>query len=208
MTMKPNITAKKDINNSKSISVNQKNDIEQAVEDAFRMAHRVANDMEDIWRQQRPARHRKRQGAWGRNARFVKWFGDKVLSRKQIKSTRRRIHSIRNRLNKKKLRFVIIQQQSGNRSWGCSNGSNTTNAYMRPHRKAIFLCPNWFSNSRKKRAAIIIHELMHQHPYGLPFGRVHFQAIDDDTAETTAQTNPRKARKSPENYEHLYEQYF
>lgn len=208
MPKKPIISAKKDQNGDKSVSDGQQNTIEEAVEDAFRMAHRVANDMEEIWRQNRPARHRKRQRAWFNNARFVKWFGDEKLTKRQIKVTRRRIHKIRKRLNNKQLRFVIVQHQSGRCSWGCSNGSNPTNAYMRFHRKAIFLCPNWFSNSDTRRAAIIIHELVHQHPFGSPFGRPHFQSVDEDTAETTAKTNPQKARKSPENYEHLYELYF
>lgn len=208
MPREPKITAKKDRNGNNSVTAAQENDIEQAVEDAFRMAHRVANDMETIWRQRLPGRHRKRQGAWLNNSRFCEWFGERVLTRRQIKVTRRRVRKIRRRLDNKRLRFIVVQHQSGRRSWGCKNSNDPTNAYMRAHRAAIFLCPNWFTNSPSRRAAIVVHELVHQLPFGLPFGRPHFQATDQATARTTARLHPRKARKSPENYEHLYEQYF
>ncbi len=208
MPQEPRITVRKDSNGNTMLASAQRSAIVQAVEDAFRMAHRAANDMESIWNQSRPGRHRKRQGAWLANARFVEWLGSGALTRRQIRVTRRRMHRIRRRLDNRRLHFVVVQHQSGRRSWGCTNGNNPTNAYMRAHRAAIFLCPNWFSNTQSRRAAIVIHEVVHQLPFGLPFGKPHFQATDPDTARTTARLHPRRARKSPENYERLYEQYF
>ena len=199
------ITVRKDQSGSTTIADSMTNNINQAHVDAIRMADRVVNDMETIWNQNKPRKHQRRQAAWLANANFVTFLGDASLTRNQIWATRRRINNILRRLNNGP-NYIVIQHQTGNRSFGCKADSNA-NAYahMWGQGKRIFLCPAWFTRTQIQRPAIIIHETVHKLGF---FGKRHHRATNEGTAVALAIAHPRRARKSPENYEHLYELFF
>lgn len=212
MPKEPKISARKNRAGERPITNDQREKIKKAVKDASRMADRVNSGMSKIWKQSGTPRKRrkKRKKAWRNNAHFVKWLGDGALTNAQIRRTRRRIRKLKDWLDNRRLRFIIIQHQSGDRSWACDQENQTvTLAYSvipgPPLR--IRLCPEWFNVDAKRRACTIIHELVHEMAKVHPIGRTgpvktREQAID------LAKSHPRRARRSPENYEHLFGEYY
>ena len=172
--------------------------IEDSFDRALCMAREVSADIDRIWDQEGGpiSRRRRRVAAWVAHPTFVAWFGDSsrhIL----IRRVRRRIHRLCGWLEN--ARIAVVLHDTGERHCG-----PTTNGFSviprRPVR--VHLCPPWFSATEPRRAAIIIHELVHQLGFGHPEGTTTRRA-----ALALALRNSRKARRSPENFEHLYEAY-
>ncbi len=173
--------------------------INQAFDDALRMANRVRDEIDVIWDQpgRLRKRRRRRRDAWARHTNFVRWFGSSTRHA-LIRRVRRRIRKIRRWLDRGR---IIVPAHDAS-DFGCRGNRN---AFVRlPGRPLhIHLCPNWFSQGRSRRAAILIHELVHE------LGFTHPEGVTTRAeALSLARRNSRKARRSPENYEHLYELYF
>lgn len=177
----------------------QRSEIIAAHEEALRMAQAVLAEFENIWDQEEPNRHIKRQEAWLKNDNLRTYFGIRNLTPSQIKVVRQRVRYIVDRLQAG-LYLVFIPKEAGLMAYPCKPRRN---AYAWWPRR-IYICQHWFKNSPKHRGAILIHEIAHQ--IGI-FGQTHHGAKNKDQALRLAQTKPKKARKSPENYEHLYEMF-
>jgi hypothetical protein len=136
------------------------------------------------------------------------------LSRSQIRRTRRRVRKIERILNKRRIRFVKVQHQTGKRSYGCEReGGVHASAYAgRGGLRKISICPAFFGRDQTKtQAKTIIHELVHEIGF-------HHQLLKNQSrgaggtggATTTSQArqltqeNPGRARKNPTNYAELY----
>lgn len=173
--------------------------INDAFTDALRMARRVVNQIDSVWNQSGRVRKRRerRRDAWSAHPSFPTWFG---TSRKHIliRRVRRRIHKLENWLDRG--RIVALAHSSGD--LGCRDGRNAYAVLPRRPLK-VHLCPPWFTWSASRRAAIIVHELVHELGFKHPKG-----ATSETAARTLASRDSRKARRSPENFEHLYELYY
>lgn len=187
------IRVRRNRNGDRPITGTQRTAIEDAANDAERMAIEGLRVLAEIWNQpgRGRRRRRRRKAAWRANAIVVRWFGRGKLTNAQIRRTRRRMERIRKEFEKD-VRFALIQHESGNRSYLC-NGDNV--AYCSPGTR-IKLCPSWFRMSQHQRAKTVIHELSHKN------GHIHHRgAIDPASAERLAHEHPRLARRNPENYE-------
>lgn len=182
---------------------------------ARKMARRVRDDMEEIWDQRRGwGKWKRRKRAWRRNADFGRWFGDGKLTRAQIRVSRKRIIEVEKRLGKR----VTYVLKSGGRL--CS-GHNAWHAGGLQARR-IRICPGFYvsgtptSTEMDGQASVLVHEIAHG------FGQVRIPGTmihvipgtghpkgTDTRAEARdlARDHPRLARRSPENYEQLYEAY-
>ncbi len=172
--------------------------IRRSFRDALRIASSVKDEIDDIWNQSGRVqkRRKKRRNAWSAHENFTTWFG---TSRRHIliRRVRRRIHKIHRWLDS--ARIVVIAE--GARDRLCRGATAFATVPRRPLK--VHLCQPWFTLSDSRRAAIIIHELVHELGFRHPGG-----ATSAMTALALARRNSRKARRSPENYEHLYELYF
>lgn len=172
--------------------------IQEGFTDALGMANGVRSEMEGVWNQSGRIweRRESRQDAWSAHDDFVKWFGS---SRRHIllRRVRRRVRKIRNWLDSG--RIVVLAHGSGD--IGCEN--RTAYAVFPRKPTKVHLCPPWFDiPSKSRRAAIIIHELVHELGFAHPEG-----TTTKDEARALARNSSRKARRSPENYEHLCEEF-
>ena len=172
--------------------------IDQAFADALRMANRVSAEMETVWNQRGRVgrRRRRRQAAWARTHSFCNMFGGSTRHI-LIRRVRRRIHRIRTWLDRG--RIVVKTHDAGKRM---CDGANAFATVPRKPLK-INLCPPWFTLSESRRAAVVIHELVHELGFRHPEGTTSRAA-----ALALASRNSRRARRSPENFEHLYETFF
>lgn len=171
--------------------------IHEGFTDALAMANGVASELEGVWKQSGGIRRRQnRLAAWSAHDDFVTWFGESsrhILLRR----VRRRVRKLREWLASG--RIVVLAHDADDRF--CEDD---THAYAVIPRRPIrvHLCPLWFDSgdlSESDRAAIIIHELVHQLGFGHPEG-----TRSEREARVLARSNPRKARRSPANYQYLY----
>lgn len=181
----------------RGLSASDRAMIREGFTDALGMANGVRSEMEGVWNQSGRIRERRerRRDAWSAHADFVKWFGG---NRRHIllRRVRRRVRKIRNWLDRG--RIVVLAHDAEDRL--CDN-----DAYALFPRKPVkvHLCSSWFDiPSESSRAAVIIHELVHQLGFGHPEG-----TSTRSEARALARSNSRKARRSPENYEHLYKEF-
>lgn len=183
---------------------------------ARKMADRVRDDMEEIWDQRRGfGKWKRRKKAWKRNDNFVRWFGDDAVTKEQIRVTRKRIIEIEKRFGK---RLTYVLKGAGGH---CDPGVWAWHAGGIQARR-IRICPPFYfdepvsSAEIDRQASVLIHEMAHG------FGQVKIPGVPahlipgtghpnktDTRAEALdlARDHPRKARRSPENYEHLYLNY-
>ncbi len=143
---------------------------------------------------------REKQRAWKKDALLVDYFGDEKLTVESMKDVRNRLRRCHRRLADKQLTIRIFPQSK--------TSSKTTSAQnlgsvFSPKKFKIF--SHWFSiTDGDSRAAIIIHELNHD--------LFMDQKIKDSSgkrvtvygktlAKKLARENPKKARRSAENYE-------
>ena len=164
------------------------------------MANNVAEEMDRVWSQAGLIirRRRRRRNAWSAHVNFTTWFG---ASRRHIllRRVKRRIFKLARWLNN--ARIAVIVHDTGDRGCTVAGRNAFVRIGLRPIR--IHLCPPWFTRTPQQRAAILIHELVHE------LGFMHPNGTNTEAeARTLAMNNSRLARRSPENYEHLYELYF
>ncbi|GAA4356737.1 M35 family metallo-endopeptidase [Kangiella marina] len=174
--------------------------INNAFLDALRMARRVENEINSVWNQPGRVRQRRsrRRNAWSAHANFTRWFG---TSRRHIllRRVRRRIIKLRKWLDRG--RIVVLAHDGGDR--GCSVAGRNAYAVIPRRPLKVHLCPPWFTRGESRRAAILIHELVHELGFAHPEG-----TTTPGEALALARSDSKKARRSPENYENLYELYF
>lgn len=194
------ISSRKNRAGNSPISDSQREAVQQAADNAERMAIRGLRVLDEIWNQpgRGQTRRNRRRSAWRANPEVVRWFGDDDLTNTQIRDTRRRMKKIRDEF-RSNVRFTIIHHQSGDQSFLCDT---STVAYCSPG-TPIKVCPNWFDADQQRRAGIVIHELSHKN------GHIHHRgATDPASAQRLARENPRWARRNPENFEGFCGEYF
>ncbi len=177
-------------------------DIDAALERAREMTRNAQRRMENIWDQSRMNRRRQ---AWTADAAFATWFGTDALTKSQMRRMLRRIRRMRRRVHRHVR--IVVHPQTGPNSGRCSAAS-TPNAYklVTP---GIHLCPNFWANlgataaftQADRQAAVLIHELRHRG--GIPGSMWHFGAAQPGPAQALAASNPRRARRNPENWENF-----
>ena len=197
-----------------NLTDNQREMIIQALDDAERMARDVLTDFNrNVWEQRGRVRQRRRRrrDAWSSHPTLSRWFGG---SRRHIliRRIRRRMNRLRE-WTKGDSRIIVKTLPTGRRH--CDDGTNAFVTFPPRRVLRIHLCRSWFtgpldgaapgatSTPASRRAAIIIHELVHE------LGFAHPEGVSTAAeALGLAQRNSRKARRSPENFEHYYEQFF
>jgi hypothetical protein len=128
------------------------------------------------------------------------------------------------------LKFVVIGDDCGPRSFNCNHTKNQHN-YGYTMAPVIYLCPRFFQMDRVSRARAIIHELTHRmvqvfasgggrglglglwvyfgHPYlsRVPGSRKTVHSDDQRAdARTLARRRPLAARRSPVNWALLFQE--
>jgi len=182
----------------RDITSSDKERIEQAFLEALHMARLVSADMRTVWNQPGGIRQRRnrRAEAWLEHPHFVTWFGSDTDSR-FLRRLQRRILRLEKWLAGGRV-AVLVRDGS---DLFCRGGSNAYTILPRQPIR-VHLCPPWFEKGLSRRAAIIIHELTHQLGFSHPDGTTNEQEARD-----LARRSSRKARRSPENFERLYENY-
>jgi len=171
--------------------------IEAAHADLVGRVDRMWDELDIIFQQ--PGRgatmRRRRVASWGLNPSFVLFLGARI-NNEEIIDVRRRLRKLSNKV-KKGVTYVIVTTQTGRGSHWCTG---TALAYVVPMVEGpkIHLCPEWITRSAAAQSTVLVHEIMHK--LGV-FGRPHFGATGRAGAIALAASSPKKARKSPENYE-------
>ncbi len=178
------------------LTPNQRNMIQQAADEAERMAEAGWHAFARMWNQSGGliTRRNRRRDAWNADRRIVRWFGNDHLSTYQMDKTKDRMWKIREEFMQT-IRFDVIQHQTGHRSYLCQRDANRA-AYCSPG-TPIKLCPHWFNITNvRTRAGVIIHELVHKN------GHVHHRnATTLPLAENLARDHVYSARRNPSNFQ-------
>jgi len=121
------------------------------------LPHQRAGRRRHAWRDLHNFRLRRDQSRMGS---FAFWFGEGLLTNRQIRITRRRIRRMR-RFFERGLRFVFIRDQTGPSSYNCMHTRHTHNrAYtLAP---VVYLCPHFFDLGADLQPRTLIHELTHR----------------------------------------------
>lgn len=195
------IDARKNRNGDSPLTDAQRATIQDAADDAERMATTALSVLNAIWNQAGWGRRRResRREAWRANANVIRWFGTDDLTNDEVRDTRRRLRKIQEEFDDE-VRFDIIQHQTGSKSYLCNQN---VDAYCSPG-TPVKVCPSFFTEgSRRERAMLLIHELSHKN------GHVHHDgATDSASAQQLAIDDPREARRNPENYAGFCGEYY
>ena len=201
---KVDIIARLNRDGKRPITEEQRKLIQEAADEAERIAIEGLRILNEIWDQ--PGRFRRRRKrrkeAWKANEQVVKWFGSRMASIYQIRVTRRRMGAIRDEF-KGTVKFAIVQHQHGFRSFRCkANAAAFCSPWLR-----IKICPGWFSYginwpTPAFRAASLIHELSHKK------GQIHKPGATTDFALRLARKHPRLARSNPYNFQGFCREYY
>ena len=130
------------------------------------------------------------------NRKLKKWFGE-VKRKNHVRDVERRMDSICDRMNKG---ISIRLRPQKERTHNAQN----TGTFFEPRRFKVF--PNLIAKDsepdegRDAIAAVLIHELMHTWFKDQRLGDK--KTYGAERAEDLAKYDPRKARRSAENYEH------
>jgi len=133
---------------------------------------------------------RKRENCWNNDFVLVDWFG-KVSKPGHVKDVFRRLEKVYKRCSDKTL-TVKIKAMLPHEYIAQNNGS-----FLSP--KTFKVTSAWISGDINIRGSVIIHELMHEW-----FSDQKIEGVSVYSMYLTkqlARTNPKSARKSPENYE-------
>ena len=172
---------------------------------ALLLARKLEKEIEEIWEQKNS---KKRKKAWKNNQDIVKWFGGDKVRNAQIRKMRRRTKKLRRKLDKWTVHYVY-HKENKERAFlikPCKSGSNRAFSFTWTPGVRIDICKAFFYYNKKERAGIIIHELVHE----IRKSGNHFGVTKRDLrlkARKLAITQPKKARKSPRNYQYFIEKY-
>lgn len=141
--------------------------------------------------------------AWCNHDAFVRYFGTKNLTKKQMKRTCNRLITLNRRLDRSLV--IKVRPVAGRRVGRCFKGRWAYQARGFTGARTINLCRDWFEETDDTaRGAVILHELVHAMGVGwtrdLPVGN---PAGGGAEARQLALNDPGKARRNPENFEHF-----
>jgi hypothetical protein len=182
---------------SRDSSVRTKANIESAVGAAVRLAERMARHALNHFNRvldQNTTTGMKR--AWNGDAKVKGFFGE-APGKDRMRNTCDRLDRAYRRLRDKQLR-IRLKPQKG-KSW---NGHNSGGP-LSPRQFVLY--PDWFKKGDDERAAIVIHELLHDwhvdHKVKDPRTGKRETAYGARLARALAKDRPGSARRNPENFE-------
>lgn len=167
-----------------------KKELIEAIELAGKMSEIALRNFEEILEK------------WKTSHDAVLYFGE-LLKVRHIKIIRKRIRRINRWLHKRKLKIRLLSQNKAAKKTliGQNYGS-----FLSPRRFVLF--PRWFKQDKNEKASVIIHELMHEwfdDQKITRHGKTR-KVYGKNAARALAKENPKKARRSAENYEQYCEQ--
>ncbi len=167
--------------------------IKKAVGDAERMALKGLRYLESVLDQPTTA---KMKQAWNKDAKVRGLFGE-APGKVKMRNVCDRMNRVYKRLRDKQLR-IRLKPQDGKKWSGHNMGGPVT-----PRQFVLF--PAWFKSGDTGRAAIIIHELLHDwhfdHKVKNPATGKRETAYGSKLARELAKRRPGDARRNPENFE-------
>lgn len=130
---------------------------------------------------------------------FLLFFGAKNQDEYYLRQILKRLKRTYDRLSNKTITVRLLPQSKASSKY--TNGSNN-GAFLSPNKFTLY--PRWFNKDITEASVIIIHELLHDwfldHKIKTADGK-KLTVYGFDRAVILALESPRKARRSPENYE-------
>ena len=197
-----NIDARKNRQGDAPITNTQREMIQLAADDAENAATIALGVLDAIWNQSGSGKTKRqnRKQAWSANAYVIRWFGSDDLSNDEIRDTRRRLRKIQEEFDDE-VRFTIIQEQTGKKSYRCNNN---VDAYCSPG-TPVKVCLSFFAaHMRRDRARLLIHELGHKNWHLVH----HNGAAGSASAQQLAIDDSREARHNSENHAGFCNEYY
>lgn len=168
-----------------------------SIELAEDMAQKGLERLDDVLE---PRRKKDKRSNWQNDPIVTRWFGDDRPTVTAIKNVRRRLERVRDRLESTRM-TVRLRAQPDNHPdrAGLNHGAGLT-----PRRFQLYSL--WFASrlNDRERAAIIIHELLHDR-------HIDHKVRDEDGVRKTAygahltsllaEDKPMQARRNPANFE-------
>jgi Lysine-specific metallo-endopeptidase len=200
------------------LPANWRAQLEAAVNEAESWVSAAISAIDGIWNG-RTRRARKRE--FKKHRAFSFWFGTSIVTIRQIRILRRRIHKMGRFFHQRRLNFTVNQRQHKSKSHGCftkKNGSFNIALTVAP---VIYLCPTfWTQSTATSRVRTIVHELTHRllQPLALvtiPTGIfthpwVNGRPVNTDTdvsgAEVLAHNRAMASRRSPVNWAFCFQE--
>lgn len=175
--------------------LDNRDDIRAGIGDAIRIAAEMADELHArVDRTMEPWRAKTKRERWRNDDLLTKYFGGKITVA-QIRAVRRRINRAHRRLTSDKLRIRLLPQDRA--SSDTTNGHNSGGPFSP---RTFVLYPAWFGWSRQERAAIVLHELLHDWHID---HKLNGEVVRGEAqADALARQDRGKARRNPENYEH------
>jgi len=124
---------------------------------------------------------------WNNDDLLVQWFG-KVQKASHVKNVHKRLGKVHNRIANHVLAIRVRPARRGS--------AQNLGTFLSP--KTFMIRPAWIMEGQEERAGTIIHELLHE--WFLDQKLDGETVYGDELAMRLASENPKKARKSAENY--------
>lgn len=176
--------------------------IKRAVAEADRLTDHAAQEARKILSMPTT---RAMQNRWLDHRAFVRYFGERELTKSQMKKVCDVIVTLNVRLDKGIT--IRVRPKAGRKTGRCKGGRAAYQDRGFTGARTMNLCRGWFSNSHNddtERGAILVHEMVHATGIGwtrdLPVGRPAETAAE---ARQFALNDPRNARRNPLNMEHF-----
>ncbi len=175
--------------------------VERAIKDAVALGEKMAKRaLDHLSRVLDQSTTRKMKDAWEKD-RNVKAFFGKAPTKARMKNVEDRLERAYKRMRDKQLK-IRLKEQKISKNGSPYNGHNH-GSVLSPRKFVLY--PNWFSQSDEQRAAIIVHELLHDwhvdHKVKDPMTGKRVTAYGTRLAKQLAKDNPGGARRNPENFE-------
>lgn len=140
-----------------------------------------------------------RAASWNQHRFFVEWMGRQTADAPQLEEFKTRLETILHWMQQDEISYRIHNSRFSFCHFAHANAF--TNSVF--NSRTINICPYWFDQGARGRCTTVIHELIHSLGFGHPDG-----VVLPGEAFRMAIRSPEKARKSPENYEGLANEYY
>ena len=186
---------------AKDSKIKTKAETERAIKDAVALGEKMAKHaLNHLGRVLNQSTTKKMKDAWEKDKNVKAFFG-KAPTKARMKNVEDRLERAYKRIHDKQLK-IRLKEQKTSKSGSLYNGHNY-GSVLSPRKFVLF--PNWFSQDDEQRAAIIIHELLHDwhvdHKVKDSKTGKRVTAYGTKLAKQLAKDNPGGARRNPENYE-------
>ncbi len=174
-------------------SEGQVEQVQQSHEDATCTLEAIYGAFMTIWESKEPVE------SWNEHRFFVEWLGRQKEGAPELSELKTRLETILGWMQNDEIDYRIHNSRLS--FCNLAHANAYTNSVFSP--RTINVCPYWFDQSPRERSSTLIHELIHALGFGHPDGVV----LPAD-AFHLALRDAEKARRSPENYEGLANEYY